>query len=614
MGAVSRAIGCALVLALAAPSGAVLAQEPGPAAAPADDLAGLWKAKLRLGPDARGTLIVRRSGDGWTADFMGRRIAVRRDGDVVSFALPNDEGAFRARLQRDGSLRNGQWIQPRSPANPWFATGVKFSPDGPGRWRGEVLPVEDSFTFYLMLQRRPDGTLGAYLRNPDRNMGVFYQADRLERDGDALKLIGKSPNGKADQVLMHGAFDRQGRRMVLQFANRGGTYDFRPEGDDSAFWPRGRNPGRYLYSPPLQRADGWPTASVEAVGIDRKGIESFIQRIVDTPIDSLDAPQVEGILIARHGKLVVEEYFHGEHRDRLHETRSAAKSLTATLVGAVLQDGLPVRLDDKVYAVMNGGRFPEGLDPQKQKMTLENLLTMSSGHYCDDGDPKAPGREDTMTDDSDDPDYYHFTMAVPMDRVPGERAVYCSADPNLAIGVVWRATGEHPMDLFDRLLGEPMQISRHAWFLSPAQQPYGGGSARMIPRDFMKLGQLMLNGGTWNGKRILGQDFVRRASSPLYDLNNIKYGYLWWVIDFPYKDRTVRAFFAGGNGGQGVIVIPELDMVVATFGGSYATRVGLEIQQGYTPRYILPAVREAGDPKDAPYVPREFTLVYGRRR
>jgi CubicO group peptidase (beta-lactamase class C family) len=113
---------------------------------------------------------------------------------------------------------------------------------------------------------------------------------------------------------------------------------------------------------------------------------------------------------------------------------------------------------------------------------------------------------------------------------------------------------------------------------------------------------------------VLSEDYVRRASSPLYDLNNIKYGYQWWGIDFPYKDRTVHAFFAGGNGGQGVIVIPELDMVIATFGGSYATRVGLEIQQGYPPRYILPAVREAGDRADAPYVPREYTLVYGRRR
>jgi hypothetical protein len=60
-----------------------------------------------------------------------------------------------------------------------------------------------------------------------------------------------------------------------------------------------------------------------------------------------------------------------------------------------------------------------------------------------------------------------------------------------------------------------------------------------------------------------------------------------------------------------VLVIPELDMVIATYGANYASRVSLEIQQGLTPRYILPAVREPGDPKDTPVVPRDFTVTYG---
>jgi CubicO group peptidase (beta-lactamase class C family) len=133
----------------------------------------------------------------------------------------------------------------------------------------------------------------------------------------------------------------------------------------------------------------------------------------------------------------------------------------------------------------------------------------------------------------------------------------------------------------------------------------------MIPCDFMKLGQLMLNQGVWNGHRILSADFVRRASAPSHDLNGIKYGYLWWGIDWPYKNRVVHAFFAGGNGGQGVLVVPELDLVVATNGSNYASRLGLEIQQGLMPRFILPAVREAGDAKDSHVVPREYTVIYG---
>ena len=232
--------------------------------------------------------------------------------------------------------------------------------------------------------------------------------------------------------------------MVLQFADRGGTYDFRPDGDDSAFWPRGRNPGRYVYRPPLQRADGWPTASVDEVGIGRDGIESFIQRIIDTPIDSLNAPQVEGILIARHGKLVVEEYFHGENRDRLHETRSAAKSLTATLVGAAIQDGLPVRLDDKVYAVMNGGRVPRRTRPAQaaddarepadhDRRPLLRRRRPQGARPRRHHDRRTPTTRTTTT----------TPWRLPMDRRPGRAGGLLQLDPNLAIGVLWRATGEH---------------------------------------------------------------------------------------------------------------------------------------------------------------------------
>jgi CubicO group peptidase (beta-lactamase class C family) len=342
-------------------------------------------------------------------------------------------------------------------------------------------------------------------------------------------------------------------------------------------------------------------------------MEHFVQAIVDMPMDSSNTPQIHGFLVARHGKLVFEEYFHGESRDRLHDTRSAAKSLTAVIVGAALHAGAPLTLASPVYQVMNGGTFPAGLEPRKRAMTLEHLLTMSSGHYCDDTDPKAPGREDTMTDDSDEPDYYQYTLRVPMATAPGEKSVYCSGVANLALGMLGRATGESPLYTFDRLVARPLKIDRYAFPLDRAGNPYGGGSMHMLPRDFMKLGQLMLNGGTWQGRRILDRDFVARASGRLYHLRNIYYGYLWWAIDLPYKDRTVAAYYAGGNGGQGVVVIPELDLVVAMHGGNYNNaRSTIHIGQELIPRYILPAVRERGDNMNAPVVERPWRTPYGR--
>lgn len=556
-----------------------------------NDLSGLWGAKMYFGPEAHGTLILEKSSKGWTADFMGRRIAIAKNGDVLTFSLPEGQGSFRAKLGTGETIAHGQWIQPPARINAPFATGVRFVPDGPDRWRGNVQPVDDTLTVYLPVTKQVDGTLATFIRNPERNLGVFAKASRIERDGNTIRVIGVAQGQKSESALMTGTYDPAADEMHLYFARAGTMLDFRRESDDSDFYPRGKHPAPYAYHPPLARDDGWPTGTLAEADIDQKSIEALVQMVLDTPMGSLDAVQADGILIARHGKLVFEEYFHGENRDRLHETRSASKSLTATLVGAAMQAGLPVHLSDPVYKVMYGGHFPKGLEARKRKMTLENLLTQASGFYCDDNDPKAPGRENTMTDDSPEPDYYKYTLAVPMAYEPGQVSIYCSANPNLAIGVLTRATGEHAMDLFDRLLGDPLQIARDAWFLSPALQPYGGGGTRLLPRDFMKLGQLMLDDGLWNGKRILSHAFVERASSPLYDLNHIKYGFLWWGIDYPFKNRTVHAYFASGNGGQSVIVIPELDLVVANYGANYATRQGIDLQN-YTPRFILPAVSE----------------------
>jgi CubicO group peptidase (beta-lactamase class C family) len=114
---------------------------------------------------------------------------------------------------------------------------------------------------------------------------------------------------------------------------------------------------------------------------------------------------------------------------------------------------------------------------------------------------------------------------------------------------------------------------------------------QFLPRDFMKLGQLMLNGGTWQGRRILSHGFVTRASSPLYRLGSRTYGYLWWSWDYPYRGRRLHVYAALGAGGQVVMVVPELDMVIAVFGANYSSRGWRWMTDEAIPRFILPAVR-----------------------
>src|SRR5882672_2266422 len=578
------------------------------------DITGLWKAKGRFGPDTRGPLIIQKEGGAYSADLLGRRVPIRVEAGELSFELPDRLGRFRGKFEGLNIL--GHWFQFGTPVNgsgsttPNALTPVLLKLDGANRWRGEVVPLADTFTFYLLLtDPRSDGSLGAVLRNPEFDFGTQQGVDRLVRDGNRVKLMGK--RGGKEQEVSVGTYDADDEVITLVFPSRGGSYDFTRANDASEFYPRGKNPGRYVYRPPLSRDDGWPTSTLEAQNIDRAAMERFIQMIVDMPMDSTDALQVHGVVIARHGRLVLEEYCHGEDRDKLHMTRSASKSVSAIIVGAAMQAGAPLKLSSPVYEVMNGGKFPPDLEPQKRAMTLENLLTMSSGFFCDDNNDDAPGNEETMWDQTAEPDFYRFTMNVPMATPPGENAVYCSASPNLALGMVGRATQEFPIYTFDRLVARRLRIVNYAWPLDPAGNPYGGGGAQFTLRDFLKFGQLMLNGGKWDGRRILSQDFVEHATAPLYHLAHIYYGYNWWSEDFPYKNRNVHAFMALGAGGQIVTAVPELDLIVAFYAGSYSSRSQRALGHRYVPQYLLPAVREVGDDKNAPVVEREYVSPYG---
>jgi CubicO group peptidase (beta-lactamase class C family) len=598
-----RRLVCVLVLALAPVVAAATS-------AAGDDLSGLWKAQKWFGPDTRGPVIIRRAGAVYSADMLGRLLSVRMDKDELVFDLPDGQGTFRGKFDGKGEIL-GHWQRPGSPVNNGQSISpVRLRAESPDRWLGDVVSMQDKFTFYLLLAPpQVNGSMGAVLRNPEFDFGTQQGVERLTRDGSTLKLLGKR-QGKQNEVGT-GSYDAENKVLTLNFPGRGGNYDFRREGDDSEFYPRGKHPARYSYTPPPGRDDGWPVATLQEANIDPAAIEKFVQKLLDMPMDSTHAAQIHSLLIARHGKLVLEEYFHGEHRDKPHGTRSAAKSVTAIIAGAAMQAGAPLKLSSPVYAVMDGGTFPPDLDAQKRTMTLEHLLTMSSGFFCDDSNDAAPGNEETMQDQTDEPDYYRYTLKVPQATPPGENSVYCSASPNLALGMVGRATGEFPLYNFDRLVAAPMKIDTYVWPLDPAGNPYGGGGTAFLPRDFLKFGQLMLDGGTWQGHRILSRDFVAHAMAPLYHLRKLYYGYNWWGEDFPYKHRNVHAVMALGAGGQTVTVVPELELVIGFFSGNYSSPVVRDISHHYVPRYILPAVRERGDDKNAPVVEVEYKTPYG---
>lgn len=536
----------------------------------APDFTGLWGATLRLGPDIRGPLFIEQTPEGLFADLAGFRVPVMasppepmRGGtiaDKFSFELPGNRGAFH----------HGYWIQPEG-----FASPVRLVADGANRWRGTIAPLEFSYTFYMPITKKPDGTYATYLRNPERNQGRFIRAQRIEFTGEDVKLFGTG--GRPDGILSIGRYYDDG---VIRLPLRWGTYDFMRVTDTatSPFYPRGKPAPHYRYTKPLQLDDGWPVATLEEAGISRDSIERFVQSLIDMPMDSLGTLQIHSLLIARHGRLVVEEYFHGHNREMAHDTRSASKSWTNVLIGAAMQAGVPLRLNSPVYETMG----VKTDDPRKRAMTLEHLLTMTAGFNCNPDDTTSAD-EDVM-DQRGITDWYGYTLNVSLVSAPGEKIFYCSTEPNLAGAMLAKVAGEPQIVLFRRLVAEPLKL--HNYYLGLRDGDlYGGGGSRFTPRDFAKMAQLMLNEGSWGGKQILSREWVRQSGKPLRDLGTTQqYGYLWNSQEFDYKGRKVRGVFAGGNGGQVSLEIPELDLVIAFTGGNYGTR-------GLNPQRLLGAVQ-----------------------
>src|SRR5215216_3037669 len=243
-----RALACGLALLSTAAS----AQTPpatrpaGTPAASANELVGLWKAKKRFGPDARGPLMIQKEGAAYVADMAGRRLPVRIDQGELTCDLPDNQGTFRGKLKAKNIL--GHWFRPGTLVNgagttsPVAASPVLLKSDGPNRWSGIVVPSQDEFTFYLLVEKRPDGSVGILLRNPQFDFGNQLGVERLTREGNVVKLIGKRRWQKEDRELATGTYDAANEVLTLFFLSRGLSYDFMREGDESDVYPRGKHP------------------------------------------------------------------------------------------------------------------------------------------------------------------------------------------------------------------------------------------------------------------------------------------------------------------------------------------------------------------------------------
>jgi CubicO group peptidase (beta-lactamase class C family) len=552
------------------------------AAAQADtSVVGLWYAKLRFGPDVRGRLVVHRVDSAWRASLAGRSAIVRVRGDSLTFALPGDGGVFRGRVRRAQSgtanpTLAGWWIYPTRSTAP-----LTLASCGPSCFEGNVVGRDDAYTFWLKVTRLADGTLSAFLRNPERNLGggPWIPVRSIRREGDTVAFLDRT--GK---TISSGSF----RNGVMSVPLRGGTYDFRrlPDTAYTDFYPRGRPTVKYAYVPPRLEKDGWPVGRLRDVGISEDSIARFVQMLIDMRIDSVTTPWTHALLIARHGRLVLEEYFHGEDADKPHDTRSASKTHVTALIGAAMQTGVPISPETRLYATLRPDA--KSLPARKQAITLEHLLTMSAGFDCNDSGER-PGDEDKIQNDTV-ADWARVFLDVDMVREPGSAAFYCSMEPYVAGLMLERVSGRPLPDLFHELLAQPLDFRQYFLGLTPLGDVYFGGGHPFVARDFLKLPQLYLNGGTWRGRRILSKEWVERSMAPRFKLGSRMYGYLWWIKDYQYRGRTIQAYMQLGNGSQNAIFIPELDLAIASFGANYNSPTINYLLNVLIPTYILPAV------------------------
>lgn len=498
-------------------------------------------------------------------------------------------GELRATLAENGQSITGHWIQPRVLMSGMkFASPVELRARQPGVWRGTVTPLEDRFSLYLVVQKQPDGSVTAFIRNPERNFGN-RMLFRVDLQGRTVRLT----STKGDTQI-EGTFDAQSGRLSLPYPPFDTTFDFtrRDHSQAVGLYSRTPTPSPYAYQKPIAEDDGWTTASPADVGMGVQPLQQLVQRIFDQEPSPESVPAIQGLLIARHGKLIVEEYFQGFDKERPHDLRSSSKSYASLLIGIALDQGAPFTVDTTVASL-----FPEykgklsNLDARKRKLTVAHLMTMATGLACDEDNPDSPGNEDRLEDSV--PDWYKYTLDLPMVRAPGDgKAVYCSANINLLGGVLRNTTRTWIPEFFTKNVATPLQMRGYHLDLMPDDEQYLGGGIYMRPRDALKLGQLYLSGGTWNGKRVVSQRWVERSVANQATMPDGRtYGYTWWRHELRVGDRVYSQYEASGNGGQLVMVVPELDLVVLFTAGNY-NHVALwrKFREELLPRYIMAAV------------------------
>jgi len=340
--------------------------------------------------------------------------------------------------------------------------------------------------------------------------------------------------------------------------------------------------------------DGWVLTTPASVGLSAEPLAAM-----EKAIRAGEFKKIGSVLIARQGKLGYEGYFEGD-AFTLRDTRSATKSITDILVGIAIAERRLAGVDARILSYLpERATKIQNPDPRKDKITVEDFLTMSSALECDDWNDASRGNEERMYLVED---WAQFILDLPVrgrmhlgekaDPPPyGRDFSYCTGGVFTLSEVLQKATGVRTDRYAQEKLFGPLGITDATWVYSPMNIPQTGGGLRLTSRELLKIAELYRTRGEWRGHRIVDEAWVKKSTQPHARIDDdTEYGYLWWLKTFKSGSKSYAAFFMSGNGGNKVMVFPDLDMTVVLTSTNFNTKGMHQQTEQLLTDYILRAV------------------------
>ena len=351
---------------------------------------------------------------------------------------------------------------------------------------------------------------------------------------------------------------------------------------------------QYTYRPPENINDGFDVGSLDEVNIDTELIERAVN-----DINRGKYKEVHSMLIFKDDKLVFEEYFPGHEykwdgpnyngdwvtwdRSMSHVLQSVTKSITSSCIGIAIDNGFIQSVNQSIFDYLP--EYQHLKTGGKNKITIEHLLTMTSGLEWDEWGAS----NDSVDNDAIGLWFYPagpiaFLLERPLVAEPGTRFTYNGGGMDVLGEIIKNATGMNLEAFSGRYLFEPLGIDNFNWGNRFENGVIDAASGlKITPRDMAKIGVTFLNQGVWNGKQIVSEEWVKRSATPFpgnhginipgEDSGRIGYSYSWWTKQYSDSGKTINMFWAGGWGGQKIMVFPELNSVVVFTGGNWLSEV-----------------------------------------